>query len=82
MKTHETEKRRGARCLRPERNETRSTACTSFRKSTTRCVSSGGMHLLLTCDGRVAAGALFSIHVTETLDAVRTLPLRGEGLAS
>lgn len=34
----------------------------------------------LTCDGRVAAGTLFSVQAAETLDAVRTLPLRGEGL--
>lgn len=36
----------------------------------------------LTCDGRVAAGTLFGIQAAETLDTVRTLPLRGEGLAS
>lgn len=34
------------------------------------------------CDGRVAAGALLGVQAAETLDAVRTLPLRGEGLAS
>lgn len=35
-----------------------------------------------TCDGGVAAGTLFGIHAAETLDTVRTLSLRGEGLAS
>lgn len=35
----------------------------------------------LTCDGRVAAGTLFGVQAAETLDTVRTLPLRGEGLA-
>lgn len=36
----------------------------------------------LTCDGRVAAGTLLGVQAAETLDAVRTVPLRGEGLAS
>lgn len=35
----------------------------------------------LTCDGCVAAGTLFGVEAAETLDAVRTLPLWGEGLA-
>lgn len=36
----------------------------------------------LTCDGRVAPGTLFSVQAAETLDAVRSLSLRGEGLTS
>lgn len=36
----------------------------------------------LTCDGRVAPGTLFSVQAAETLDAVWSLSLRGEGLTS
>lgn len=35
----------------------------------------------LTCDGRVAAGTLLGVQAAEALDAVRSLALRGEGLA-
>lgn len=34
----------------------------------------------LTCDRCVAPGTLFGVEAAEALDAVRALPLRGEGL--
>lgn len=40
------------------------------------------MYTSLTCDGRVAAGALFGVQAAETLDAVGTVSLRGERLTS
>lgn len=41
----------------------------------------GYLYTPLTCDGCVASGALFGVQAAETLDTVRSFPLRGEGLA-
>lgn len=49
-----------------------------------RCDASANNELTpdwLTCDGRVAAGALLGIEAAEALDAVGTVPLWGEGLS-
>lgn len=57
------------------------TRVTSSRARTEWRRVAGGASGSLTCDGRVAAGALVGVEVAETPDAVRTVPLRREGLS-